>query len=110
MALPTLDWERVSTAHLSNSIHRPIESGYAIVRAAINGVSVIADARGRILAKMDHIAEGAGYIVAEVPVYRGGTFYGKAGNWMVWVCAAYVAGYLVVRRFKREKPPYGGVH
>jgi apolipoprotein N-acyltransferase len=105
MAVPTLDWQRVSGAHLSNSIHRPIESGYAIVRAAINGVSVICDARGRILARMDHITEGAGYIVADVPIYRGGTFYGKAGNWVVWACMIFVARYAIVRRWGAKKAP-----
>ncbi|HSV27275.1 MAG TPA: nitrilase-related carbon-nitrogen hydrolase [Sedimentisphaerales bacterium] len=110
MAVPTLDWQRVSTAHLSNSLHRPIESGYAIVRATAGGISVIADARGRVLARMNHITEGPGYIVAEIPVYRGGTFYGTAGNWMVWAAAIYAAVYLIVRTAGRRKSPSGGSH
>jgi apolipoprotein N-acyltransferase len=98
MAVPTLDWACVSTAHVSNSLHRPIESGYALVRAAINGVSIITTAHGRVLARMNHVTEGPGYIVAEVPIYRGGTFYATAGNWMVLAAAIFVVGYAAMRR------------
>jgi len=103
MAIPTLDWQRVSAAHLCNSLHRPIESGYAIVRAAINGVSAIADAHGIVLASKDHTAEGPGYIVAEVPICEGGTFYGIAGNWVVAASALFLAVRLAVIRFQRIK-------
>jgi apolipoprotein N-acyltransferase len=108
MAVPTLDWACVSTAHVSNSLHRPIESGYALVRATINGVSTITTAHGRVLARMDHVTHGPGYIVAEVPVYRGGAFYAKAGNWVVWACAIFVAGYAVAKRRSIKKSPQIG--
>jgi apolipoprotein N-acyltransferase len=105
MAVPTLDWACVSTAHVSNSLHRPIESGYAIVRAATNGVSLIATAHGKVLAQMNHLTDGPGYIVAEVPIYRGGTFYGRVGNWVVWAAAIFVAGYAVARRGRVKNSP-----
>jgi apolipoprotein N-acyltransferase len=104
MAVPTIDWACVSTAHISNSLHRPIESGYALVRAAINGVSVITTAHGQVLARMNHLTDGPGYIVAAVPIYRGGTFYGKAGNWVVLAAAVFVVGYVVVRKRNAKNP------
>jgi apolipoprotein N-acyltransferase len=98
VAIPTLDWACVSSANVHNSLHRPIESGYAIIRAATNGVSLIADAHGTVLAEMDHNKAGAGYIVADLPVYGGGTFYGTAGNWLLGLCLVILAACVVRQR------------
>ena len=64
--VPTLDWAAVKNAHFQGSIHRAIESRYAIVRAAINGISAVISARGEVIAEMDHVENGAGYVVAEI--------------------------------------------
>ena len=83
VAVPTLDWSTVKNAHLQNSIHRAIESRYAIVRAARNGISAIISPTGTILARRDHFLEGSGFIVAEVPICKFRTFFSIAGNWLV---------------------------
>ncbi|MCP4690926.1 MAG: hypothetical protein GY859_22935, partial [Desulfobacterales bacterium] len=41
MSTPTMDWAQIKDAHFQNSIHRSIESGYATIRAATNGISAI---------------------------------------------------------------------
>ena len=66
VAVPTLDWAAVKDAHFQGSIHRAIESRYVIVRAAINGISAVVSARGEVIAEMDHVENGAGYVVAEI--------------------------------------------
>lgn len=83
IAVPTNDWEQVKDYHLENSIFRAVENRYAVVRAATNGVSAIITARGQVLARLDPFQEGAGLIVAKLPVFAGGTFYSLTGDWMM---------------------------
>jgi len=82
VAVPTLDWEPVRGVHLQSSIHRAIESRYAIVRAARNGISAIISPTGVVLARRDHFLEGSGYIMAETRLYKSRTFFSIAGNWL----------------------------
>jgi len=83
VAVPTLDWQQIKNVHLQNSIHRAIESRYAIVRAAFNGISAIISPLGEVLAYKDHFEDGNGIIIAEVPYYTDTTFFSIAGNWFV---------------------------
>jgi len=91
VAVPTLDWAQVKVAHLQSSIHRAIESRYAVVRAAINGISAIISPTGEILARQDHFTDGLGVIIAEVPVYSTRTIFSRAGHWPVVVSVVFLA-------------------
>jgi len=86
VAVPTNDWEQVQEFHLQNSRLRAADSGYGIVRGATNGISAIVDARGRMLAELDHHAHGPGVIVADLPLYDGGTTYARRGEWFALAC------------------------
>ncbi|GAI75492.1 unnamed protein product, partial [marine sediment metagenome] len=81
VAVPTLDWRVVRNVHFQSSIHRAIESRYAIVRAAANGISAIISPMGRVLARRDHFEQGSGAIVAEAPLYADRTFFSILGHW-----------------------------
>ncbi len=83
VAVPTLDWYQVKDAHFQSSIHRAIESRYAVVRAAIDGISAIISPTGKVLASMDHFKQGPGYVTAEVPLYSQVTLFSRAGHWPV---------------------------
>ena len=83
MLVPTKDWQQVKNAHFQNSINRAIESNYAVVRASLNGISAIVSPKGKVLRKMDHLAEGTGIITAEVPLYKGDTLFSRLGHWPV---------------------------
>jgi apolipoprotein N-acyltransferase len=105
MCVPTLDWRTVKDAHLQSSIHRGIESRYAIVRAASNGISAIISAKGKMLARKDHFAEGPGVIVAEVETYdKEMTLFAASGYWLVGVCFVFVST-LVVTRLRHKQSP-----
>jgi apolipoprotein N-acyltransferase len=90
LAIPTNDWAAVRHAHLQNTIHRAIESRFAIVRAASNGISAIISAKGQVLAAKDHFREGPGLIVADVPIYGHRTIFSRFGHWFVVVCAVFL--------------------
>jgi len=98
VVVPTNDWAQVRNAHFQNSIHRAIESRYAIVRAASNGISAIISPTGRMLAVSDHFKDGAGLLVAEVPVYNGRTIFSRFGNWLVLAGGLLLAIHVVCER------------
>jgi apolipoprotein N-acyltransferase len=95
VVVPTLDWSEVKGAHFQNSIHRAIESRYAIVRAAMNGISAIISPTGEVLAQMDHFVHGPGVVVAEVPVYGNPTVFSIVGHWPVPLSFVFLAIYIV---------------
>ncbi len=83
MATPTLDWAHIKNAHFQSSLFRPIESGYAVIRATMDGISAIISPAGEILARKDHIEEGTGLILAEIPLSPHETFFSRYGHWPV---------------------------
>ena len=91
VAVPTLDWAQVKIVHLQSSIHRAIESRYAVVRATINGISAIISPTGEVLARQDHFTDGPGVIIAEVPVYSTRTVFSIIGHWPVVVSVVFLA-------------------
>ncbi len=102
VAVPTLDWAQVKGAHFQSSIHRAIESRYAVVRAAINGISAIISPTGDVLARQDHFTDGPGFIIAEVPVYRHATVFSLVGHWPVVVSVVFLA-VCIGRNFLRRR-------
>lgn len=84
LAVPTNDWPEIREFHLENSLFRAIENGYAVVRAASNGISAIVSPRGEVVARHDHVVDGARLVVADVPTGGGEvTFYARFGDWPV---------------------------
>jgi apolipoprotein N-acyltransferase len=94
VAVPTNDWITVRNAHLQNTIHRAIESRFAIVRAASNGISAIISPKGKLLVIKDHFTDGPGLIVADVPIYGQRTVFSRFGHWFVAVCGVFLACYV----------------
>jgi apolipoprotein N-acyltransferase len=93
---PTADWWTIKNAHLQAVRARAIECRYAIARGAANGISAIISPGGRILAKRDHYAEGAGYVIADVPLVDNVTPFARFGHMpMVIVSAAILFMYVV---------------
>lgn len=103
LAVPTNDWHQVQEFHLQNSVLRTVESGFAMIRGATNGVSAIIDADGRVLARMDHHAQGTGIVVADLPLYAGGTLYDTAGDWIAIVSGVFLVIAAIVAWRRRSK-------
>jgi len=94
IAVPTLDWPQVSNAHFQNTIHRAIESRFAIVRAAQNGISAVISPAGKVLARLDHLKHGQGVVVAEVPVFQQKTLFSEFGHWFVFISGCVFVSYM----------------
>jgi len=100
MAAPTNDWAQVKSYHLENSVFRAVESRYAVVRGASNGISAIVAPDGRVLTRADHFHDGPQVIVADVPVYSTGpTLYSRWGDWIALAALlGLVAAFPALRR------------
>jgi apolipoprotein N-acyltransferase len=98
VVVPTLDWSTVKSAHLQSSIHRAVECRYAVVRAAKDGISAIISPTGQVLARMDHYKEGAGFVVADVPLCSRVTLFSKFGHWPALAAVIYLIVHVVLIR------------
>jgi apolipoprotein N-acyltransferase len=98
LLVPTNDWREVAPYHLDSTRFRAIETGAALVRATSNGISALVSPRGELLAARDHLAAGAGLLVADVPVRRLRTPYAFAGDWPMVALALGLLAPLARRR------------
>jgi apolipoprotein N-acyltransferase len=104
LAVPTNDWQAVQEFHLQNALLRTVESGFAMVRGASNGISAVIDSRGRVVARRDHHAEGTGIVVADLTLTEGGTIYSGLGDWISFACAAFLV-VAAARATRRRRSP-----
>ena len=113
MLSPSLEFRAISPIHGHMAVLRGIENGTSVVRVADNGLSVISDPYGRILAQMDHFTAGERVIVAQVPTRGVSTIYAIIGDLFGWLA---IAGFIVMvvwgvvnwRRTPRAAPTGAG--
>lgn len=72
--------------HARFALVQSISSGYALVRAALFGYLTVSDASGALIAKQPSKIDMPTYVVVNVPLYYGLTFYAKYGDWFAWLC------------------------
>jgi apolipoprotein N-acyltransferase len=113
MLVPAWDFNADGWLHARMAILRGIEGGYAMVRAAANGLVTVSDAEGRLRA-VRASEGGGGYlsVMADVPLGTGPTLYVRIGDAFAWVAAA--AGLLLLAwslwtRAASEEVPVGAV-
>jgi len=86
MLVPAWDFQRDAWLHARWAVLRGVESGFAIVRAARNGLLTVSDRYGRVLAEAPSTEGRVALLVAAAP--RGGTPtpYAYRGDVFGWVC------------------------
>jgi len=82
--------------HLAMARFRAVEQGLPLVRAANTGISVVADAHGRIQARLG--LGQAGVIDAALPVAIAAPPYGRFGEWLVLALAGLLGGLVLLLR------------
>jgi apolipoprotein N-acyltransferase len=82
--------------HAYMAIYRAIENGVAVVRQSDNGLSVVTDPYGRVLAAVDHFTASKRVTVAQVQVPAKAhvfTIYSVIGDLFGWLT---VVGFMVI--------------
>jgi apolipoprotein N-acyltransferase len=95
MAAPAWDFDADGWLHARMAVLRGVEGGYAVVRAAGNGLLTVSDSRGRLRARS---ASGVGRyasIVVDVPRGPGTTPYAHVGDVFVWLTGGVGLGLLL---------------
>ena len=82
---PTLEYRGIDPMHAHMATYRAIENGITIVRQADNGLSVVIDPYGRVVAAMDHFTSGERVFVAQVPVGSVKTVYAYTPDVFAWL-------------------------
>jgi len=100
MLVPANDFTRDGWMHARQAILRGVENGFAVTRAAFNGLETISDAQGRVLASAQTDHFGFTAIQSNVPLGPGPTIYTRFGDWFAWldVAGALLLMLLVLRR------------
>ena len=93
LLVPAWDFNVDGWLHSRMAILRGVENGFALARAARNGVLTLSDNRGRILAETSTVPGRFVSLTGKMNVAREETFYTRAGDWFAWVC---VAGFVVL--------------
>jgi apolipoprotein N-acyltransferase len=102
MAVPANDFVTDDWIHARMAVMRGVENGFALVRAASNGIETISDAQGRVLASARTYTPGLSVIRARVPLGPGPTLYTSIGDVFAWACLA-LAAVLVALAFVKRR-------
>jgi apolipoprotein N-acyltransferase len=92
---PANTWAEVAQIHAEMATFRAIENGVTVVRPASNGLSIVADPYGRVLAQSNYWDSDGGAVVANVPMRGTTTIYGQIGDLVALAAAAGLLGLTV---------------
>ena len=83
--VPAWDFNTDGWLHARMAIMRGVEGGYAIVRAAANGLVTVSDSRGRLLALRKSGSGSYESVVVDVRRGPGATLYVRIGDVFAWI-------------------------
>jgi apolipoprotein N-acyltransferase len=85
MLIPASDWQEIDPLHTTVAIFRGIENGCSLVRQVRNGLSVMTDPKGKIIARSDHFEASNWVNVGQVPNRKLWTLYPIIGDLFGWL-------------------------
>ena len=87
------------------SVMRAVEDGFAMVRPAHDGLVIISDAQGRLVALKKDAPTGLTMVVADLPLGSGPTLYTRIGNVFPWICVIFSLAVGAAAALKRSGAP-----
>ena len=87
--------------HAEMAVLRAVENGVPLIRAANNGISMIVDPYGRVLAKSKLLVKTQ--VIGEVPKASAGTIYTSFGFLFPYLAALATAAVLVISIVRKKK-------
>jgi len=105
MAVPAWDFDADADLHGNMAVMRDVENGFAMARAARDGLLTLSDAQGRILALRRTSKDGFTTLVGDLPrgINAGNTVYDRIGDAFAWLCIAASAILLLLGFLPRKK-------
>lgn len=109
------DWPGITPYHSDMARLRAIEGGFALVRAARYGRSLLADAGGRLLATAEHatlVDAPEGRLLAQLPLGGRSTIYARWGDILGWLSVAalvLLVGATLAKSRAHSARPRGGI-
>ncbi len=105
MAVPAWDFGADGYGHARMAILRGVENGFAVARAARDGLLTLSDAHGRVTASLPSNAfPGFVTLAGRLAPGEGGTLYGRIGDafaWLMLALSALLLGLAFSRRLER---------
>ncbi len=103
LAVPAWDFVVDGRLHFRMALARGIENGFAMVRAAEQGLLTVTDGYGRTIAWKTSGPEAL--LVADVAPGPGATFYTRTGDWAGWLAVGLAASLAVLSASNGRRPP-----
>jgi len=94
MLVPAWDFRSDTALHARMAVVRGVENGFAVVRAAADGVLTVSDAYGRMIAETSTGRDRPVTLTARIGLTDRGTLYGRIGDVFGWLA---VLGALLLR-------------
>ena len=96
-----------ASADAAQAIYRTIENGTSLIRPAGDGISLMTDYLGRVIASQNYSASNNGIMLASVPTHGVSTIYSHIGDSFAYLCTiGLVLGIHLARRAqKRNSAP-----
>lgn len=101
MLVPADDWLPIDPVHSHMAAITAIGNGFSMIRPTYEGLSIVVDYQGRVLAAMDDFTTEEVVMIADVPMEGVTTIYSRIGDLFAWLCVVgfvAVVGWAVVRR------------
>lgn len=100
---PASDWREIDPLHTRVAVFRAIENGCSWIRQTRNGLSVITDPRGKIIAQMDHFKTDTWINTGLVPTKGMATLYPLIGDFFGWLALLVLVLLVSIHIVKRSK-------
>jgi apolipoprotein N-acyltransferase len=91
MGVPAGDFGTDAWLHGRMAVMRGVENGFALVRAANEGLVTASDAQGRLIATKMDTPTGLTMVVADLPLGPGPTLYTRVGDVFPWLCVVLIS-------------------
>jgi apolipoprotein N-acyltransferase len=90
-------WDFVADGRLAARVAamRAVEGGFALARAASEGLVAVSDDRGRIVAEAATSPSAETLLVVDVSLGPAATLYSRAGDWFAWMVTGFAAATVI---------------
>ncbi len=102
LAVPAWDFSVDAKLHWRMALVRSVENGFAMARAAEQGLLTVTDGYGRLIDGVRSDSGAEALVVADVAPGPGPTFYTRTGDWCGWLAVCALVAIAAAPRGQRQ--------